>query len=338
MAGILTSADGAYHGDPLAPTLGGRRPRASGRRHGEPTEAVEIHVDGPGDDPLAAAEGFLEIGRPQLASAQLDRLREAYLEVAYVAWLRIHVALALDHADDALSLARKAVKLHPDHPAVLTAAAEAAWAAERRDQAETWMLAAIDADPDVEWRCRYADLLRSAGQLRKATALLDAIELDDDAPVESRRMLARARLAHALHDDADDRRAAAADALRSIDADDPFLAWVTSLDDADGDDVDDEREGEEGRAAAAVGTGLGAAEGADLLGRQLRRRRYDALLVPLWPIERFGVSRVWIAGYLLAQLIRAMSPTVGGYALGAWIGYCVYSWIATALVSRAQRR
>jgi hypothetical protein len=56
------------------------------------------------------------------------------------------------------------------------------------------------------------------------------------------------------------------------------------------------------------------------------------LLVPLWPLFRFGALRTWLAAVAVLVMLRLVLPSLAGVFGLLWIGYCVYSWVAPPLV------
>lgn len=52
------------------------------------------------------------------------------------------------------------------------------------------------------------------------------------------------------------------------------------------------------------------------------------LMVPLWPIHRFGWVTIWISGIVIGQIIRhAGNDTQAVVWVSFWLSYCVYSWV-----------
>jgi hypothetical protein len=63
------------------------------------------------------------------------------------------------------------------------------------------------------------------------------------------------------------------------------------------------------------------------------------LIVPLWPIYRFGPGTVWISGIVTIFGLKFIGLSlIAGILAFVWIAYVIYSWIAPRLVRRMQAR
>ena len=64
------------------------------------------------------------------------------------------------------------------------------------------------------------------------------------------------------------------------------------------------------------------------------------LMIPLWPIMRFGRWPVWAFGVITCWLLTATVPPAGGVAFLVWLVYVAYTWIVPRLLLQwiARRR
>jgi hypothetical protein len=63
------------------------------------------------------------------------------------------------------------------------------------------------------------------------------------------------------------------------------------------------------------------------------------LLWPLLPFERFGVGPTWVAAIAVIFGLQALGAEgASNIAAFLWIGLCVYSWIAGAVIKRKFER
>lgn len=230
-------------------------------------------------------------------------------------------------AEDA---ARRGLELAPDYPGLLVVYADAARERDDLAAAERALLAALRLVPDDPVvLARYAVVLASAGNTSKARRVLDRAE--STSPADRAVIRARALVAFV---DGDDRRSEA-DARRLV-ADDPqddsahFVLAVALC----------ERRRYDGAAArfrSAAALDPGDADYVEAA-RELRYLRHP-LLVPLRPIQRFGLAGSWFAlvmGFLAAQL-TGLWP-VALVIAAVWLVVCVYSWIVPPALRAWLRR
>jgi hypothetical protein len=64
------------------------------------------------------------------------------------------------------------------------------------------------------------------------------------------------------------------------------------------------------------------------------------LLLPLWPIYRFGQGPVWLGGVAVLLGLRALDVpgTIALVVVVIWLAFVAYSWIAPPLLERWLRR
>ena len=63
------------------------------------------------------------------------------------------------------------------------------------------------------------------------------------------------------------------------------------------------------------------------------------LLVPLWPVYRFGPWTTWLSGIVMIYGSYLMGfTTISGILAMVWIPYLIYSWVAPPLVRLLLRR
>jgi tetratricopeptide (TPR) repeat protein len=63
--------------------------------------------------------------------------------------------------------------------------------------------------------------------------------------------------------------------------------------------------------------------------------RYGAhpLLLPLWPVRRFGQVRVWLGSLAIIVLAGALGmETLAGILLIVYLFYCIYTWVVPPLI------
>ena len=274
--------------------------------------------------PLALAHHLLATGNEQRAADVLDRAGPEVMEQPEFWGLRARIALRREDFEGALRAARTGLARAPQDGWLLRLVGRAQLSLGRLPEAEEALLAALAVDPeDVQALCAYAEVCASAGQIDKARRLLDRAERVD--PAESEILGTRWLVAHLDGDDEETARLAAE------------YARVT-----------------EGGAEALTVLGLEALKRGDtrathdLFGRAARAdvrwveaigpenfRRIRAsthpLLLPLWPIQRFGAVPVWIVGVGVVLGLDAAGFDAGVFAM-AWIAWVVYTWVAPPFV------
>jgi tetratricopeptide (TPR) repeat protein len=284
-------------------------------------------VTEPDETGLALAEFYVDVGRPERALEVLAGLGSEAIEDPHAWFVRAHALVELERWDAASSAAASGLALDPDRVELLHLRALALWRRGELAGAESAVLAALELTPeDPVLLCTYAHLVASAGQLDKAERLVDeASRLDpDDAYVRR----TRAELAYLSgRDAAAERHARGALELDPEDADSLTLMGVAAY-----------QRGHGRRGAADVRRAAGldpSSENHVMLAREMSGSMHP-LLLPLWPIYRFGRGPVWIAGvaalFAVARL-DAPAPLAAAVVI-LWLVFVAYSWIAPPLVQR----
>ena len=281
----------------------------------------------PATSKLALAEHYVEIGRPERALEALAELGSDGVEDPHAWFVRAHALLELERFADAADAASQGLALDPDRGELLHLLALAEWRRGDLASAERAVLAALDLWPDDPVvLCTYAHLVASAGQLDKAERLVaEAARLaPDDAYVRR----TRAELAYLRGRDAEaEREARGALELEPEDPHSVALMGVAAYERGSG------RRGARGlRRAAALDPSID---------RHVEAARDAAtsmhpLLLPLWPVYRFGQGPVWIAGVATLLAMRALDVpgVIAGPVVVIWLAFVAYSWIAPPLLER----
>lgn len=271
---------------------------------------------------LAAAQRYIQIGRPEQA---LDSLAELTSDAAMsdrATLLRGYALLGAERNDDAAEVAGEGLENAPHDPALLYLLSLAEQARRNLPAAERAILAALAERPDDhELLSQYADVVMEAGQLDKAEKLLDAAaEVDPESPdVRARRLT----LAYLRHD-----RKAVERLTGEMLAEDPESVAAHRMLGV----LDFER----ARTSAAAARFAEAVrldpthDGTADLARTSRRLSHVAY-APTRIINRYGVGLTWAAGVGTIFGLRAAGlTTAAGIAAVVWIVFCVWSWIASA--------
>jgi tetratricopeptide (TPR) repeat protein len=278
----------------------------------------------PTGNTIVLAEHYLDVGQPQRA---LDLLSRASADdAAVVATLRARALLDLERNQEAAETARQALAEEPDDPEILMLLALAEWKLDNHAEAERAVLAALELTPDEPaLLCVYAHVVASAGQLDKAERLAErAASVDPENAYVAR---TRAEIAYLQGRDADVQRHGH-DAL-ALEADDPQTHAILGATDA-----------ERGRARLAERHLRTSAELDPSVEHYAEAARAVAvathpLMLPLWPIQRFGQGPVWIAGVVTLLVGTRVAPgPVAGALIVLWLLFVAYSWIAPPLVER----
>lgn len=278
---------------------------------------------------LALAAHLLDVDRPGEALEQLAALHGASPSAETVWALRVRALLALHRPADAAAAA--STGLAETGPSVWLLHLLAYARSDLRDYpgAEQALLAALREAPEHELLlCAYARLLLRVAQVDKARRLLaEAARLAPESQVvrETRALL--------VYVSGSSRQAA--DASRDVLRHDPDSTLGRTLLAGSSSERADFR-------TSSRMLGSLAAESGD---RELRERArvnraYRSVwLLPLWPLERFGVVPFWLAwvtaliGLSALGLEQVLVVLVPLYLL-----FVVYSWVAPPLVRRWARR
>jgi tetratricopeptide (TPR) repeat protein len=278
----------------------------------------------PSGKAIGLAEHYLDVGQPERA---LDALAHVHPDDVDFVWeLRARALIELERWDDAADAARESLADEPDDAPVLALLAYAEWKLDNAAEAERAVLAALEQAPDSPpLLSLYAHIVASEGQLEKAERLVErALRL---APEDSDVRRTAAEIAYLQGRDSEaDRHSRDALALDPEDAHAHALLGVTAA--------------ERGRVRPAAGYLRTAAELDPAIEHHARAARLSEvaahlLLIPLWPISRFGQGPVWIAGVLTLIVTNQVAPSpIPGIVIIVWLAYVAYSWIAPPLLER----
>jgi predicted Zn-dependent protease len=132
---------------------------------------------------LAAAERYLDIGRPDDALQALARLDPDTAATSHARILRGHAQLATGKPEAAAGTARDGLADDPAHVGLLYLLTRAEEAGGDLEAAERAILDALAQEPDdAALLCAYADVLMRGGQLGKAERVIDrAAHAEPDA-------------------------------------------------------------------------------------------------------------------------------------------------------------
>jgi tetratricopeptide (TPR) repeat protein len=274
---------------------------------------------------LALAQHYLDIDQPRRALELLEGRQNDLDDPEY--WeLRATALVELDRHRDAVDAAARGLDLDPDNIGLLLMSALAHKGAGDLAAAERALLAALRLDAEnPALLSQYALLVANAGQLDKARRLLDRAERIDPLAV----YVIQARGVIAFLSGDDDAAAQHAEAILAEYPEEPAAHLLR------------------GSALSQRGAARGARrhfetaarlDPSDLdVGRIARQSRVAThpLLWPVYPIQRFGPAKVWLA-YLVVFAITA------GLGLGwvviplvaAYLFMVVYSWTVAPLVVR----
>jgi tetratricopeptide (TPR) repeat protein len=281
----------------------------------------------PTQDRLGLAEHYVDVGRPERALAELAELGSEGIDNPQAWFVRAYALLGLERYREAARAAGEGLALDADDVGLLHLLSLAEWKLGRLASAERAILAALELSPEnPTLLCTYAHLVSSAGQLEKAERLVDeAARLDPEEPYVRR---TRAELAYLGGRDAEaETHARHALELEPDDTHALALMGVAAYERGHA------RRGAKGmRRAASMDPSIEHhAESA----RSLAAATHP-LLLPLWPIYRFGQGPVWLTGValLLAVNFVAVPGVVAEIVILTWFAFVAYSWVAPPLVRR----
>ncbi|MEN0064382.1 MAG: tetratricopeptide repeat protein [Myxococcota bacterium] len=276
---------------------------------------------------LTLAERYLDIDQPEQAADVLSDLPIEALEVELAWWMRALVAKELGGPSAAMGVLRDGLARFPQSVSLLLVLADAQVENQDLVGAEDTLLRALAVDPEnVEAHCDYALVSALAAHPDKAKALLArAAALD---PESGDVWVARYRLAYLAGDDRKTRRLTR-DLVARSDGQGKAVAMMG---------IEAMKQGDH-RAAWRYLRRATASDASvvEMLGRDVlleARALNHPLLIPMWPIERFGPGTVWIAAVVGLYGLRAanVDDTLVLYASLAFIAYAVYTWVAPPFV------
>lgn len=284
----------------------------------------------PGTQARTLAWRYLEMHQPQRALEALRSMTGDDLGDPVVWYIRTHALLDLEEFSMAAGLAQAALGKWADDVELLSLLCAAEAGQDRLAQAEQAVLAALRLEPDSpDLLCQYARVLMRGVQLDKAEQVVELAERagpDELIVLRTRQLLAfmryRNREAREL-----------AQELLSRDADDPQGQMMLGAL-----DLEDVRPR---RALERFGTVVrnDPADDHAMLAAQQAKVMTHPLVWPLLPFERFGVGPTWVAAIAIIFGLQALGAEgASNIAAFVWIGLCVYSWIAGAVIKRKVER
>ena len=268
---------------------------------------------------LAAAERYVEIGRPERALEVLAGLDGETAGDPRAQVLRVYALYGTERYGDAWRAARDALEDDPESVELLYALSLASEELGDLAAAEAAILAALAGLPeDVQLLCQYASVLMRGGQLDKAERLLEeAAARDPESPDVLQQRLALAYLR------ADDRQVEALSqellALDPESAQGHRMLGVLAF-----------NRGEAAVAAERFAEGVRSDPSNERWAGDARdaRRMSTVLYFPARFFGRYGVAQTWIGMIVLTFGLRAAGlGAVAGVVLIAWLVLCVWSWI-----------
>ena len=279
-------------------------------------------------DLVLAALAWLQRGQPQKALSTLERADAATLEDATAWFVRLAALAELERWEQGERAVDAALARFPEDVALLQFAAIIVRHRGQAGRAEQLLLAGLRSRPEnIGLLCAYAELVAADGQLPKADALM--LRAASFAPASDRVAHTRWVIANLRGDD-EGARKIAAERLGRNPGDAHALTAMA---------IEELHVGEVVRAKALYGAAIDAdfAIHDPELAMQLRVRRHP-LYLGMWPVERWGPVPVTIGGIVLLQLVRSVAPPELTLVLVVvWIVYCLYTWLAPALLPRYLR-
>jgi tetratricopeptide (TPR) repeat protein len=278
---------------------------------------------------LELARRYLEIDRPERALELLQGGQNDLDDPEF--WrLRAVALLKLERENQALGAARRGLELEPDSIDLLLVAAHAHRKLGDLAAAERSLLAALRLESEQPTLlAEYALLVARAGQLQKARALLDEAERLD--PMQPYVEHARGVVAFLSADDKAARRHAEAVLATNPESEAALLLRGSAL---------AQRRSFRGAqrsfdaAARLDPTDHGVAQ----IAREVRVATHP-LLWPIYPIQRWGAMKVWLAFIVFVLVTTTLKiPWVDIPVVLGYLFMVAYSWLVAPFVVRRLRR
>lgn len=281
------------------------------------------------DRGLRLARHYLDVDRPERALELLERLEDVDLEDPAPWLLRGRALYGLGRFDDAARAAGEGLARDPELPPLLYLRCDCE---ERRGDlaaAERAILECLRLDPENPYAlCRYALLVARAGQVDKAARLVDEASRIDPEHEGVR----RCRMIVAYLQGRDEEAAQHGRGLLTANPDDAFVHHML------GHAMFQQGQVGDGSRHLVHAARL-EPDDSDLVDAAREARVASHwLLLPLWPIQRYGQVTLWLlASAAILGLYLAGSPLAAlAFSLG-YLTYCVYTWIMPPLVTRWTR-
>lgn len=268
---------------------------------------------------IQLAELHLQQGNPQRALATLEQGGGAILEEPGYWFQRAWALYDLKRTDESITAARKGLALAPNGVWTLLILSLNLERIGKFGEAENALLHALQLAPENPvLLTHYALLVAKAGQWDKAERL--QAEAERVAPAHSVVRQNRTKLAFIRGDKQG--AVAGANQILADDAEDTFAQYVT------------------GHLAVEQGAYAEAEKRFTAAARQnpndkavtdaVRHTRYlrHPLLIPLYPIEKFGSIPIWIGFIVVVYGLQALGQLqLAGIIATIYIIYVIYSWV-----------
>jgi tetratricopeptide (TPR) repeat protein len=268
---------------------------------------------------LAAAERFIEIGRPDRALEILAGLDADTAAEPRARLLRGFALYGAERFAETVEVVADALDDDPESPPLLYLLSLAHEQLGNLGQAERAVLSALELMPeDVEVLCQYASVLMRGGQLEKAERLVgEAAARDPDSPDVLAERISLAYLR------GDDRRARALTqemlALDPEAAQGHRMLGTLAL-----------NRGEAAEAAERFAESVRSDPSNEVWADDARQARRMTSFW-FWPARfftRYGVAQTWIGMIVVTFGLRAAGlGAVAGIVVLVWLVVCVWSWI-----------
>ena len=279
------------------------------------------------DGKLTLASYFLDVGNPDKALQTLDEVDESVLDEPEYWIIRGSALYELKQFGKASRAVLKGLNLDPEDIQLLYMLSSAYQMQGNLASAEKAVLQALDISPEnPPLLSKYAELVASAGQFDKADQLLgeaSLIEPEDEAVVRTRYVVAMLK-----GNDRETRHYG--EKMIARDPENPNVLIATGADLISHGQVGKGYD----RLRRAARSGPSIIEEFKPIFQEGRLINHW-LLVPLWPIERFGPAVMWISEMVVTFGLRLMGfTTIAGILAITYVAFAIYSWVAPPLVRR----
>jgi tetratricopeptide (TPR) repeat protein len=279
---------------------------------------------------FARASHYLDIDRPKSALDALGVVEGVALEDVRFWELQTQALLDLELFERALRSAEEGLRRDAESLPLLALAAAGEARLGRLEQAETHLLAALRIEPESTFLlAAYADVLVQGGALDKAKRVLErADRIDPDDPAVIR---AHITLAYVSNDNKEVRRQSRR-LLAEVDPEDPFGHAMLGSQEIE--------RGSFRRASTHFDTAARHdLSDEDLVAVAREGRVYmSPLFWPLWPIQRFGPAKTWVAAIATMALLRASGLDTAFVVFAVvYIVWVAYTWIVPPVARRILR-
>jgi tetratricopeptide (TPR) repeat protein len=261
----------------------------------------------------------LEQGNPTRALETLDRAQGGVLEIPSYWFHRAWALNDLKRYQEGAMAAQKGLALNPDNVWMLFILALNQEKLDKLADAEISVLNALRLAPENPLLLTYyANLVAKAGQWDKAERLQAEAERID--PTNSIVVRNRTKLAFIRGDTKT--AVSGARTMLANDPEDTFAHYVTGHMAAE--------QGAYGEAEKRFTTAARQNPGNSTVTSAVRQTRYlrHPLLIPLYPIERFGAIPLWLGFIVAVYGLQAIGQTQLATIVSVfYLLYCVYSWV-----------